>query len=112
MGGFIRVLRFLPPVKLTSTSKTDFRYITEILLKMAINTLTLQNLVRCMTEMSLSRGGNHVVLSGFYSLFFILSEQKYPLTGCELHRWLQNSKISMFQVLNHFVLSFYLSLLA
>ena len=34
VGGFLRVLRFLPPIKLTAT-------ITEILFKVAVNTITL-----------------------------------------------------------------------
>jgi len=39
IGGFLRVLRFPPPIKLTATTKTDHHDITEILLKVALNAI-------------------------------------------------------------------------
>ena len=38
-GDFLQVLRFPPPIKVSSTNKTDRHDITEILLKVALNTI-------------------------------------------------------------------------
>ena len=50
LGGFLRVLRFLP-----SSGKTDLHDLTEILLKVALNTITLTlNMLVSKKEMSLN----------------------------------------------------------
>ena len=40
-AGFLRVLRFSPGTPVSSTNKTDYHVIIEILLKVALNTVTL-----------------------------------------------------------------------
>jgi hypothetical protein len=77
-GGFLRVLLFPPPIKLTSTNKTYLHDITEILVNVALNTIKQINTQTIGNQwLSLLKFGVHflyLVRCNGYSLHDTVSE--------------------------------------